>query len=123
MANIVRLRQVMHNLVGNAIKYTPNEGTVKVHAFAHEQEIRIQVVDTGLGIPAADQPHIFEKFYRVRGDHVVSIKGTGLGLALVKSIVEKHQGRVWLESVFGEGSTFTVALPVYSKPPSLEGTF
>ncbi|NJN93578.1 MAG: GAF domain-containing protein [Anaerolineales bacterium] len=113
MANTTRLRQVLNNLVSNAIKYTPNHGKVTVKAFRHEDEIRVQIMDTGIGIPAADQPHIFDKFYRVRGDHIANIKGTGLGLALVKGIVEKHQGRVWLESVFGEGSTFTVALPVY----------
>jgi signal transduction histidine kinase len=100
--------------VGNAIKYTPNNGQVTIKAFRHEDEIRVQVIDTGMGIPAADQPHIFEKFYRVRGDHVANIKGTGLGLALAKSIIEKHQGRIWLESVFGEGSTFSLALPVYT---------
>ncbi|HXW01024.1 MAG TPA: ATP-binding protein, partial [Anaerolineae bacterium] len=115
MANTTRLRQVLNNLVGNAIKYTPNEGQVTVKAFQQDGEIRVQVVDTGMGIPASDQPHIFEKFYRVRGDHVSTIKGTGLGLALAKSIVEKHHGRIWLESVFGEGSTFTVALPIYSE--------
>jgi PAS domain S-box-containing protein len=114
MANTARLRQVMSNLVGNAIKYTPNNGQVSVRAFKQDTEIRIQVIDTGIGIPAADQPHVFEKFYRVRGDHVSSIKGTGLGLALSKGIVEKHRGRIWLESVFGEGSTFTVALPAYT---------
>ncbi len=114
MANTTRLRQVMSNLVGNAIKYTPPHGQITVKAYRHEGEIRVQITDNGVGIPAADQPHIFEKFYRVRGDHVASIKGTGLGLALVKGIVEKHHGRVWLESVFGEGSTFMVALPVYT---------
>jgi signal transduction histidine kinase len=67
-----------------------------------------------MGIPASDQPHVFDKFYRVRGEQALNIKGTGLGLAIVKSIIEKHQGRIWLESVFGEGSTFTVALPVYT---------
>jgi signal transduction histidine kinase len=114
MANMTRLRQVMNNLVGNAIKYTPHEGHVTVKAFQQDGEIRVQVIDTGLGIPTADQPHIFEKFYRVHGDHVANIKGTGLGLALAKSIIEKHQGRIWLESVFGEGSAFTVALPIYT---------
>ncbi|MDM8519272.1 ATP-binding protein [Anaerolineales bacterium HSG6] len=111
-ANETRLQQIFYNLIGNAIKYTPDNGRVTIKAFRHDNEIRIQVTDTGLGIPAADQPHIFEKFYRVRGEHVKSIKGTGLGLAITKSIVEKHQGRIWLESVFGEGSTFTTALPI-----------
>ena len=111
-ANETRLQQVFYNLIGNAIKYTPNNGQVMVEAFRYQNEFRIQVTDTGLGIPAADQPHIFEKFYRVRGEHVTSIQGTGLGLAITKSIVEKHQGRIWLESVFGDGSTFTIALPM-----------
>ncbi len=113
-ANATRLRQVIYNLVGNAIKYTPNEGEVKVNLFEQDNEIRLQVIDTGMGIPTSDQPHIFEKFYRVRGDHVAHIKGTGLGLAITKGIVEKHNGRIWIESVFGEGSTFTVALPTYN---------
>jgi PAS domain S-box-containing protein len=113
MANPVRLRQVMQNLIGNAIKYTPDGGRVTLKAFQKGDEAHIQVIDTGIGIPAADQPRVFEKFYRVRGEHVASIKGTGLGLAITKSIVEKHNGRVWLESVFGKGSTFTVTLPIY----------
>jgi PAS domain S-box-containing protein len=115
-ANVTRLQQVIHNLVANAIKYTPDEGVVTVQISPYQDEIRIQVIDTGLGIPAADQPHIFEKFYRVKGDHVASIKGTGLGLAIAKGIVEKHKGRIWLESVFGQGSTFTVALPLHKQP-------
>lgn len=115
MANAMRMHQVIHNLVGNAIKYTPGQGNVTIKAFSQDDEMRVQVIDTGLGIPASDQPHIFEKFYRVRGDHVADIKGTGLGLAITKGIVEKHQGRIWLESVFGQGSTFTVALPIYNQ--------
>lgn len=113
LVNTTRIRQVLHNLVGNAIKYTNNQGRVTVKAFAQDGEVRIQVIDTGMGIPAGDQPHVFEKFYRVRGEQALAVKGTGLGLAIAKSIVEKHQGRIWLESVFGEGSAFTVALPVY----------
>jgi two-component system NtrC family sensor kinase len=113
-----RLRQIIYNLVGNAIKYTPNEGQVTVKAYSQDGEIRLQVIDTGLGIPASDQPHIFERFYRVRDDRVANIKGTGLGLAIVRSIVERHNGRIWLESVLGEGSTFTVALPIYNEATS-----
>lgn len=112
-ANISRLRQVMTNLLHNGIKYTPAGGQVTVKAHALDTEVRIQVIDTGFGIPAADQPHIFEKFYRVHGDHVQDIKGTGLGLAICKSIVERHNGRIWLESTLGQGSNFTVALPLY----------
>lgn len=111
MANPYRLQQVAHNLLGNAIKYTPSGGTITGRTFLHSNEVRFQVTDSGSGIPASDQPHIFEKFYRVKGEHVTGIKGTGLGLAIVKGIVEKLGGRIWVESVFGEGSTFTVAFP------------
>jgi signal transduction histidine kinase len=113
MANSLRLRQVIYNLLSNAVKYTLNQGAVTITAYLQdENEMRIQVSDTGIGIPTSDRPHVFEKFYRVRGNHALKIKGTGLGLAIVKGIVEKHHGRVWLESVVGEGSTFTVALPL-----------
>ncbi len=114
LANDTRISQVFYNLITNAIKYTPNEGQVKVQAYPQGNELRIQVSDTGMGIPVSDQPHIFEKFYRVRGDHVMGIKGTGLGLAITKGIIEKHNGRIWLESVFGEGSTFTVTLFIHN---------
>jgi PAS domain S-box-containing protein len=117
MANTGRIRQVIHNIIDNAIKYTPNKGYVTIKAFGQDQEIRIQVIDTGIGIPAADQPHVFEKFHRVKGDYASSVRGSGLGLAITKSIVEKHNGRIWLESVPGEGSTFTVALPIYQESP------
>lgn len=118
LLNPTRIRQVIHNLVGNAVKYTPNGGQVTVKVFEQGQETYLQVADTGLGIPANDQPHIFEKFYRVRGDHVQGIKGTGLGLAIAHGIVEKHNGRIWLESIFGEGCTFTVALPTHTPEPA-----
>lgn len=110
LANANRLQQAVYNLVTNSIKYTPSEGAVKVKLFAHDDEVWLQVIDTGVGIPAADQPHVFEKFYRVQGEHAIEVRGTGLGLAIVKSVVEKHHGRVWVESIFGEGSTFTIAL-------------
>jgi signal transduction histidine kinase len=68
-----------------------------------------------MGIPASDQPHIFDKFYRAKGDYMIGIEGTGLGLSIVHSIVAKHHGRIWLESVMGQGSTFTVALPLANR--------
>jgi signal transduction histidine kinase/transcriptional regulator with GAF, ATPase, and Fis domain len=115
MANATRIRQVIHNLVDNAIKYTLDQGQTTIKAFPQDKEVRIQVSDTGLGISAADQPHVFEKFHRVKGEYAAAVKGTGLGLAITKSIVEKHNGRIWLESTPGEGSTFTVALPIYEE--------
>jgi len=111
LGNPIRLRQLMGNLIGNAIKYTPGHGKITVHAHAEDGQLIIQVVDNGPGIPASDQPYIFDKFYRasnVPGD----IPGTGLGLAIVKSIVENHQGRIWVDSTVGQGTTFTVVLPV-----------
>jgi len=111
----VRLRQVVDNLLGNALRYTPKGGKISISARHENEQIIFQVSDSGYGIPAADRPHIFEKFYRA-SNVVESISGSGLGLAIVKSIVENHNGRIWVDSVEGEGSTFTVVLPTERKP-------
>ncbi len=106
----VRLRQMIGNLLENAIKYTPSGGTVRLEARHEADQIILRVSDTGPGIPAADQPYLFDKFYRgtnVRDDQ----PGTGLGLSIVKSIVDQHGGRIWVDSRLGEGTTFTVVLP------------
>ncbi len=110
----VRLRQVIDNLLGNAIRYTPEGGIIRISAREENDQIILQVQDTGYGIPAADRPHIFDKFFRA-SNVVENISGSGLGLAIVKSIVENHQGRIWVESAEGEGSTFTVVFPVDSE--------
>lgn len=111
IGNPIRLRQMISNLVNNAIKYTPTGGEIRVYGHAEGGQLILQVCDDGPGIPAADQPYIFDKFYR--GSNIGSnISGTGLGLAIVKSIVENHAGRIWVDSVPGEGSTFTVVLPI-----------
>jgi len=102
------------NLVGNAIKFTPQEGMVTVSAREEKGEVVVEVKDTGIGIAPEDQVHLFEKFYRVGRVETSDIEGTGLGLAIVKSIVEGHGGRVWVESEFGQGSTFGFALPIAS---------
>ncbi len=107
----VRLRQVIDNLLGNAIRYTPQGGKISISAKEENEQVLLCVLDNGCGIPAADRPHIFEKFYRA-SNVVENISGSGLGLAIVKSIVENHQGRVWVDSVEGEGSSFTVVLPI-----------
>jgi two-component system phosphate regulon sensor histidine kinase PhoR len=109
-----RLEQVMANLVGNAIKYTPAGGQITVAAQATDHEIIIEVTDTGIGISPEDQTHLFEKFFRVKSPQTKDTEGTGLGLAIVKSIVERHGGRVWVRSQLGVGSTFGFALPVTS---------
>jgi two-component system, OmpR family, phosphate regulon sensor histidine kinase PhoR len=112
--NPVRLRQLVDNLLGNAVKYTPDGGTVSVNLSCDTDQVILEISDTGLGIPPADQPHIFEKFYRA-SNTPKNAPGTGLGLAIVKSIVENHDGRIWLESAVGQGSKFVVVLPVYTQ--------
>lgn len=110
LANSPRLRQVVTNLLENAIKYTPEGGRVGLQLRAEGDVILLSVSDTGIGIPLADQPYIFDKFFRAsnsRSDYA----GTGLGLSIVKSIVENHGGRIWLDSKTGIGTTFTVMLP------------
>ncbi len=112
LANPSRLRQMLANLIGNAIKYTPAGGVIKVSATADTETIVITIADTGLGIPPTDLPYIFDKFYRasnIRDRH----EGTGLGLSIVKSIVENHGGRIWVDSRPEEGTKFTVILPLY----------
>jgi two-component system NtrC family sensor kinase len=112
--NPVRLRQMINNLLENAIKYTPDGGQVFVRARAEGDQIILQIQDTGVGIPPADQPYIFDKLYRASNVPMDS-KGTGLGLAIVKSIVENHEGRLWFDSNLGRGTTFTVVLPALAE--------
>jgi signal transduction histidine kinase len=109
-ANPIRIRQMIDNLLGNAIKYTPDDGMVGVEMFMEEKQIILKVEDTGPGIPPEEQGRIFEKFFRA-ANVSDSVQGTGLGLAIVRSIVESHQGRVWVESAMGKGSAFIVLLP------------
>jgi len=107
-----QLGQVLHNLVGNAIKYTPNEGAVNLSLQADDCRVSIRVQDTGYGIPSDDLSHIFDRFYRVRNSGHDDIEGNGLGLAIVKAIAEQHGGDVSVESELGKGSCFTLTLPV-----------
>lgn len=109
-ANPIRIRQMLDNLVGNAIKYTPSNGSVDVSLSMQDQQIILKIKDSGPGIPAEEQGRIFEKFFRAT-NAPRNVEGSGLGLAIVKSIVESHQGRVWVESTVGKGSSFIVILP------------
>ena len=113
-ANPIRLRQVLDNVVGNAIKYSNTYGAVKISVHLEGDQIILQVTDEGPGIPTADQPHIFDKFYRASNVNS-NVDGSGLGLAIVKTIVENHQGRIWLESTLGRGSSFFIVLPIHSE--------
>lgn len=120
MADTLQLRRVINNLVSNAIKYTPTGGEVILLAEVQTalQQAKVQIQDTGLGIPPADQPFIFEKFYRVKSEDTKNIEGHGLGLTIVKSIVEQHGGKVWVKSegVPGKGSQFGFSLPCVPLP-------
>jgi signal transduction histidine kinase len=108
------LQRVMSNLVDNALKYTPPGGCVTVDARAKAGQVIVKVSDDGPGIPLEAQPYVFERFYRL-SDQPDGVKGTGLGLTIVKSIVEQHGGRVWVTSQPGQGSTFIVSLPALDK--------
>lgn len=105
------MREILDNLVDNALKYTPEGGSVYVNVRGDGDRVLINVTDTGIGISSDDIGHIFQKFYRADNSDTRTIGGTGLGLYLVKQRVEAMGGKVWAESAFGEGSTFFVSLP------------
>jgi signal transduction histidine kinase len=107
-----RIRQVVFNLLSNAVKFTPEGGKVEVSTARVDGEVQIAVCDTGPGIAAADQERIFEEFQQAHDSNGERPEGTGLGLALTRSLVELHGGRIWVESEPGAGSTFTFTLPV-----------
>jgi signal transduction histidine kinase len=115
-----RLSQILTNLIGNAIKYTPPGGHIWVRAETGDDTVQIVIQDDGLGISPEDQAQVFARFYRVRTAETETIDGTGLGLAIVKSLVELHGGHISLESHLGKGSTFHVTLPI--RPPENDGS-
>ena len=110
-SNPIQLRQMVDNLLENAIKYTPSEGKITVKALVDEEQYILQVSDSGIGIPSTDVSYIFEKFFRA-SNVTGEVSGTGLGLSIVHSVVEANRGRIWVESVPGKGTTFTVMLPL-----------
>ena len=105
------LRQVMMNLVSNAIKYTPPGGRIEIRMGRDGRNLRWSIRDSGIGIPQASQPRLFEKFFRADNVHTVDTEGTGLGLYLVRLIVERLGGTVACESEEGRGTTFTSRCP------------
>ncbi len=107
-----RIKQVVVNLLDNAIKYTPRGGSISLNVRAAEEKAILEVADTGIGIPASAQPHIFERFFRVDEARSRDAGGAGLGLAIVKSICTAHGGSVRVESVPSQGSRFKVELPL-----------
>ncbi len=111
-----RLTQVLLNLVGNSIKFT-DEGKVSLQVAASNSEFLVSVTDTGPGISEADQQKIMEEFQQADTSSTKNKAGTGLGLAIAKHMVEMHGGRLWVESLLGEGSTFSFTLPVRVEEP------
>jgi signal transduction histidine kinase len=108
-----RLRQVLHNLVSNALKYSPGGGTVTLRARERgRDQVIVEVIDEGLGVPPDQASRLFQKFERVRSQDHLKIPGTGLGLYICKRIIEGHHGRIWVESEPGQGSTFAFMLPL-----------
>lgn len=105
------IEHIFHNLIDNAVKYTPVNGEVKIAGREDETNIFISVLDNGMGIPDGDLNRIFERFYRVRSSDNLFHEGTGLGLAIVKHLVEKLRGEIFVESSIGIGSTFTIKIP------------
>jgi two-component system, OmpR family, sensor histidine kinase SenX3 len=106
-----QLTSMLANLVDNAVKYTPPGGQVEVIGESNESEVVMRISDTGIGIPEKNLARIFERFYRVDKARSKQTGGTGLGLSIVRHVAENHGGRVTVESVPGEGSTFTIYLP------------
>lgn len=113
------LREVVANLIENAIKYT-KQGNISIDISGDEKQVEISVQDTGIGIPAEDLPHLFQKFYRVDNSDTREIGGTGLGLYLSRRLAEAMEGRIWAESRQGEGSTFFVSIPRISHQEAMQ---
>ena len=104
----------LHNLVGNALKYTPAGGIVRIDVNHDEHELTVSVSDTGIGIAEADLPRVFDKFYRADDKRLAEIKGTGLGLALAREVIRLHGGDITVDSTLDQGSTFTLRLPLHA---------
>ena len=106
------LDRVLDNLLGNALKYTPDGGKITVKSVRMTDKVFVHVQDTGIGIPPQDLKHVFERFYRVDKGRSRRLGGTGLGLALAREITEQHGGTITIDSKPGTGTTVTVTLPI-----------
>jgi PAS domain S-box-containing protein len=110
-----RIGQVIDNLISNALKFTPAGGSINVRAYPHRSAVRIEVTDTGMGIPENEQSQLFERFFRTARAQEQAIPGVGLGLSISKAIIEAHDGRISVRSSEGTGTTFFVDLPAVAK--------
>jgi len=112
MVDRSQIERVFINLLGNAVKFTPEKGKITIKAHKEDGFVQIDIKDAGIGIPPEALSKIFDEFYRVDNPVNQEVKGTGLGLSLVKNIVEAHKGKIWVESKLGQGSTFSFTLPM-----------
>ena len=110
-----RFKQIVLNLVNNALRYTPDGGTIVLRAYEKNQWFVFEVEDNGMGISAEDLPYIFQRFYRAEKSRDRATGGSGLGLAITKGYVEAHGGTIEVKSALGRGTTFTVQLPRYEE--------
>jgi signal transduction histidine kinase len=110
-----RLSWALDNLLSNAYNYTLAGGSVGVRVFSSENEVRLHLIDTGVGVAVADQPYLFTRFFRASNQLTFNVAGVGLGLFITRSIIEAHGGRVWAESKLHEGSIFSLALPLLNE--------
>jgi two-component system sensor histidine kinase VicK len=106
---------VLLNILSNAVRYTPDGGSVEVRSGHDDINVWLSVKDTGIGIPKEDIPHIFDRFYRVDKARSRASGGTGLGLSIAREIVKKHSGSISVQSTLGRGTTMTVVLPIAGK--------
>src|SRR5438270_9096213 len=106
-----KFKQVLYNLLSNAVKFTPAPGIITVSVKDSPEQLTVSVEDTGIGMKSEDLPKLFREFEQIDGSYTRRYQGTGLGLALCRRFVEMHGGRIWVESQFGKGSTFTFTLP------------
>jgi signal transduction histidine kinase len=113
-----RAAQIIGNLLSNASKYTSQGGQIVVTVRPAEEDgfIKVSVADTGVGIPVEDQPKLFTRFFRAQSAVLTRASGAGLGLYIVRSLIELHGGRIWFESELGKGSTFYVTFPIADRP-------
>ena len=115
-ANRGQLAQLFQNLIENALKYTPMNGTVQVTARIVDNFLEVSVKDSGIGIPEDQKYNIFSKFFRAANAMKIETVGSGLGLFIAKEVAVRHGGKIWFESKIGEGTTFFVQLPLPKKP-------
>lgn len=115
LVDIGLLERALSNILDNALKYTPSGGSIEVGSIRQDEQVLINISDTGPGIPEKDLPHLFDRLYRVERDRSKEAKGSGLGLSIVKKIVEAHRGTVYVSSTLGAGTTLQMSIPLIPK--------